>query len=216
MRFAVALILMAACSNSTSNGLPPATDWNTGDPVPNVETPHGAPNADLHGGGAKQPNPHEGVQGAPPLGDDEQQMPNDTTHAFANGDQAAEVDPNHAPSKDPAAPVDPNKRIKGVFKLGAKVADKVKADGAIFLIVKKADAAGQPTGSALAVDRVTWKGVGQGFELGFEDVTGEVLVMARYDQDLDASTKQPGDVVGMTRVKIPSDNVVLELDTVLP
>ena len=32
----------------------------------------------------------------------------------------------------------------------------------------------------------------------------------------DAISKQPGDVTGMTKVKIPADNVELKLDTVLP
>jgi hypothetical protein len=40
--------------------------------------------------------------------------------------------------------------------------------------------------------------------------------MARYDQDADAISKQPGDVTGQIRVKIPAENVKLSLDTVLP
>jgi hypothetical protein len=40
--------------------------------------------------------------------------------------------------------------------------------------------------------------------------------MARYDQDSDAMSKQPGDVTGQLRVKIPAVNVKLALDTVLP
>ena len=39
--------------------------------------------------------------------------------------------------------------------------------------------------------------------------------MARVDQDQDAMTKEPGDVTGMARVKIPATGVVLELDTIL-
>jgi hypothetical protein len=215
--FAVPLALLAACGKSASDGLPPATDWTTADdPMiamvekPPVQTP----------GHAGPKNPHEGVEGAPPLTDDQQQMPNDSTHAFAQQgggpgdhthDHAAEPDPHGGGAN---APADPNKRIKGTFKVSPKVADKLKPGGVIYLMVKRFDAANQPTGAALAVGRV--ERVGQGFELGFEDVTGEVLVMARYDQDTDASTKQPGDVIGVARAKIPADNVVIELDTVLP
>lgn len=207
MRFAIALVLFAACSKSSaSDGLPPATDWATGDPGVGMAPP--VPQQAMPSKGHGGRDVHEGVEGAPPLTDDQQQMPNDQTHAFA---QQGDDQPQHGQN----APADPNKRIRGVFKASPKVADKLKPDGAIFIIVKKPDATGQPTGSALAVDRVTWKTAGQGFELGFEDVTGEVLVTARYDQDGDASTKEVGDVTGLVRVKIPADNVVLELDTIL-
>ena len=41
-------------------------------------------------------------------------------------------------------------------------------------------------------------------------------MIARYDQDSDALTKQPGDVIGQVRVKVPVDHIKLTLDTVLP
>jgi hypothetical protein len=40
--------------------------------------------------------------------------------------------------------------------------------------------------------------------------------MARYDQDSDALTKEPGDVTGQVRVTIPADHIKLSLDTILP
>src|SRR5688572_18594237 len=109
MRFAVALILVAACNSRSTDGLPPATDWSTGDPgVGGGEVPRGVPNPDPHGGGAKV-DPHEGVAGAPPLTDD--QIPNDPTHAHV--EPQAPDDPAHAGIKDSTAPIDPKKRIKG-------------------------------------------------------------------------------------------------------
>jgi hypothetical protein len=42
------------------------------------------------------------------------------------------------------------------------------------------------------------------------------VITARYDQDSDAISKQPGDVTGIARVKVPATNVELKLDTVLP
>jgi hypothetical protein len=39
--------------------------------------------------------------------------------------------------------------------------------------------------------------------------------MARYDQDSDAISKQPGDVTGQVKATIPSEKLVLVLDTVL-
>jgi hypothetical protein len=48
------------------------------------------------------------------------------------------------------------------------------------------------------------------------ELSGDVVVMARYDQDSDAMTKEPGDVTGQLRVKVPANDVKLSLDTVLP
>ena len=48
------------------------------------------------------------------------------------------------------------------------------------------------------------------------ELTGDVVVSARYDQDSDAISKQPGDVTGQLRVKVPADKLVLTLDTILP
>ncbi len=47
-------------------------------------------------------------------------------------------------------------------------------------------------------------------------LTGDVVVIARYDQDGDAISKQPGDVLGQLHVTVPAENVVLTLDNVLP
>jgi hypothetical protein len=42
------------------------------------------------------------------------------------------------------------------------------------------------------------------------------VITARYDQDGDAISKQPGDITGQLRVKVPAENVSLVLDNVLP
>jgi len=42
------------------------------------------------------------------------------------------------------------------------------------------------------------------------------IVTARYDQDGDALTKQPGDLTGQARVKVPAESIALARDTVLP
>jgi hypothetical protein len=48
------------------------------------------------------------------------------------------------------------------------------------------------------------------------ELTGDVIVMARYDQDSDAISKHPGDITGQVRAKVPADKLELTLDTVLP
>src|SRR6266567_1490159 len=76
---------------------------------------------------------------------------------------------------------------------------KVKPGNPVFLIVKRAGPDGAPSGPPLAVDKLTWTGDGMAFELTEEqamvagtDLSGDVVVMARYDQDSDALTRQPG------------------------
>jgi hypothetical protein len=124
---------------------------------------------------------------------------------------------------DPDRPIDPSHRIAGKIEIDAKLKDKVKPGTAIFLIVKRAGADGAPSGPPLAVDKLTWAAGGVAFELteaqamvAGTDLTGDVVVTARYDQDSDAISKQPGDVTGQARVKIPAEGVKLSLDTLLP
>ena len=127
------------------------------------------------------------------------------------------------PAPDPNRPIDPNHRVKGVIAIGAKAAGNAKPGTTVFVVIKRADASGAPTGTPLAVDKLTWnKG-----ELPFEiterqamiagtQLTGDVVVTARYDQDGDAISKQPGDIIGQVRVNIPADKVKLVLDQVVP
>lgn len=186
IRFILVGSLLAACGNKGDHeGLPPATDW-AADPGLGSAAPQPAP------------DPHEGVAGAP-----------EQREAIV---EELQVEEGIDISSD--QPIDPAHRVRGVLKLAKAVADRVKPDGIIYLMAKQPDAAGKPTGTAIAVDRLNWKGDGQSFELG--GATGDVLVIARYDQDEDGITTEPGDVVGMARVKVPADNVVIELSTIVP
>ncbi len=191
IRLLLASTLLAACgTKGSTDGLPPATDWNIDLGVGSAVAPAQE---------APRMNPHEGVPGAPAVDDE----------AAPQEEQVVE---EGIDSSD--QPIDPAHRVRGMLKLAKAVADRVKPEGIIYLMAKTPDAAGKPTGTAMAVDRLNWKGDGQAFELG--GATGDVLVIARYDQDEDGMTTQPGDVVGMARVKVPADNVVIELSTITP
>jgi hypothetical protein len=230
MRLALLLvaILTAGCSKKTQEGLPPATEWQADQAGmdPNVVKPRAVtpPNGD----------PHAGVPGAPPIGaeDDGDEPGNADPHAgivgappIAGGGQmppTTDVTKMGLSAPDKSRPIDPTHHISGVLKLDAKAKGMLKPDGAIFVIAKHPGADGQPAGAALAVDKLTWTKDGMAFELteaqamvAGTELTGDVIVMARYDQDSDAMTKQPGDVMGMVRVKVPADNVTLSLDTIL-
>ena len=59
-------------------------------------------------------------------------------------------------------------------------------------------------------------GKGAAIRIGLTYVTGDVVIMARIDQDGDAISKQPNDIVGQVRVKVPAQNANITLDTLLP
>ena len=223
----LATLVAFGCSKKNPDGLPPAQDWKGGQMGEAAATAKPDPHAGMNMGGGNMGGAHGGAMppGHPPTGD---QLP--PGHPPMPNDQ---MPPGHPPSgpdvtqmgfsaPDPNRKVDPNRRIKGTLKVGAKAKANVKAGGAVFLIVKKADAAGNPSGPPLAVDKVLYAD-----NLKFElteanamvagtELVGDVVVTARFDQDSDAISKQPGDVTGQAKVKVPADNVELTLDTVLP
>ncbi|MGN6104524.1 MAG: c-type cytochrome biogenesis protein CcmI/CycH [Kofleriaceae bacterium] len=215
---------LAGCGKKANEGLPPATDWQSGDSAAGMaqrdpQKPKAASGqGDPHAGFG---DPHAGVPGAPPIGGGED------PHAGMGGNPHAgggvDVTQLGLQSPDPSRPIDPSRRVKGVLKVHPSAKGKVAAGGAIFLIVKRADANGAPSGPPLAVEKVSWVNDAMPFELteanamvAGTELTGDVIVSARYDQDSDAISKQPGDVTGQVRVKVPADKVELVLDTVLP
>jgi uncharacterized protein involved in copper resistance len=218
------LIAATGCSRDkkTQDGLPPAAEWKAdssgamvqmGKDLPPPAPPPGM--AKAQGGG----NPH-GDMGSDPhagLGID----PADP-HAGVNMGGGTDVAAMGLPAPDPNRPIDPTRYVKGVIKIHMKAKSRAKDGMPVFVVVKRADASGQPTGSALAVDKLTWTGTDLSFELtekqamvGGTELVGDVVVTARYDQDGDALSKEPGDIVGQARVKLPADNVQIWLDTIL-
>lgn len=224
------LAIGAGCSRKNQDGLPPANEWQaspgasgSGDSdMPHFNAPPGMkpqagnPHAgmDMGGGGGGDgqagDNPHAGMD-----------MSNPSNPHTAGG--GLDVTKMGLAAPDPDRKIDPNHRLTGTILVDAKVKDKVKPGTAIFVIVKKAGPDGAPSGPPLAVDKLTWMTAGVPFELtdaqamvAGTELSGDVIVTARYDQDSDALSKEPGDVTGQVRIKVPADNVKLTLDTVLP
>jgi hypothetical protein len=207
------LAAAAGCSKKPPEGLPPATDWqaspetgpaNPGEPPAPFAPPPGM--TGVHGGELDD-DPHAG------LDTDE----TDDPHAGVDVTQLGLAAP------DPDRAIDPSHRVAGMIVVDPKTRARVTPGTAVFVIVKRAGADGAPSGSPLAVDKLTWRNDGVPFALteaqamvGGTELTGDVVVTARYDQDSDALTKQPGDLTGQIRVKIPADHIKLSLDTVLP
>jgi hypothetical protein len=245
MRAVLAMLLItvpaaSGCGKKAREGLPPAEDWSqSGGVMASIDESQRPGGMTGHGG-----NPHAGVPGAPPLPDD---MDGDDPHAGVDmgdmgmpgaggggGDPHAGIDMSGGgggvdvtqlgiPAPDPNRKLDPSHRVAGTIRLDPKVKDRVKANGRVFVMVRRAGPDGNPTGSPLAVERLTWSGDAIPFELTDEnamsagtELAGDIVVMARYDQDSDALSRQPGDVTGQVRTKVPADKVELKLDTVLP
>src|SRR3569623_588509 len=195
LALSLALCAAAACSKkkNESEGLPPAQNWS-GDPSGMAQP-------------AQQPsNPHAAA---------------DPTNPHAG--MGADVSQLGLPPPDPNRPIDPSHHVKGFVKIHPKAKDRVKPGTAVFLLVKRAAASGRPTGTPLAVEKLEW---GAGDTVPFElteqqamiagtQLTGDVVVIAHYDQDGAAISKQPGDVMGQVKVKLPAANVTLFLDDVL-
>jgi hypothetical protein len=218
------VLALAGCSKKSQDGLPPATEWQA---QPGAASSPGAADGEL-----PPPAPPPGMKGAaggnPHAG---AAMGGDPADPHAGLDMSGnphegggtDVTKLGLAAPDPNRKIDPSHRVTGVISVDAKAKDKVKPGTAVFLIVKRAGADGAPSGPPLAVDKLTWAADGAPFELtdaqamvAGTELTGDVVVMARYDQDSDALSKQPGDVTGQIRVTIPADHVKLVLDTVLP
>jgi hypothetical protein len=205
-----ALGALAACKDKNkSEGLPPAQEWsaNTGGTMPPATGP-----ANPHA----QANPHTQGSDLP-----EGHPPIDSVHGGAAGGGGPDVAAMGLQGPDPNRKINPNNRVRGTIKVHAKAKDRVKDGGAVFIKVQRA-VDGAPSGPPLAVDKLTWSKDGVPFELTEKqamiagtELSGEVVVTARFDQDGDAISKQPGDVTGSVRVKIPADKVTLTLDDVL-
>lgn len=219
-----AVVLAAGCGRDEKKnpgGLPPAQEWkadSTGAMVPQGGgMPAPAPPPGMAGA---RNNPH-GAMGSDPhagLGID----PTDPHAGLGMGGGGVDVAQLGLPPPDPHRSIDPTRYVRGVIKLRDTAKGRAKAGTPIFLTVKRADASGQGVGTPLAVDKLTWNDGDLAFELterqamiAGTELTGDVVVSARYDQDGDALSKEPGDIVGEARVKLPADNVEVWLETIL-
>ncbi|CAN5793426.1 hypothetical protein BH11MYX3_BH11MYX3_45550 [soil metagenome] len=228
--FLVAAVLASGCSSKkSSDGLPPAQEWSqnsagamvqTGpNAIPPPAPPPGMANPRGGNGMAGGNDPHAGL-GIDPVGG----RGGDDPHAGLDMNESGSPDVTKLglPPPDPDRNVDPTRYVNGVIRVHMKAQARAKAGIPIFIVVKRADASGQPTGTPLAFDKLIWNNGELNVELTEQqamvagtELTGEVIVSARYDQDSDALSKEPGDIVGQVKVKLPADNVQIWLDTIL-
>jgi hypothetical protein len=190
-----------------------------------ADDPHGggAEDDDPHGGMAMDPtaaNPHAGMAMDPTAANPHAGMAMDPTAANPHGGMDPGGDP---PVDNPHGGVigqevvDPGHVVRGVIELGAAAAGKAKPGTAVFVIAKHPDAQGKPAGALLGVQRVDWPATGDAaFTIEGPSLEGDVVVTAHYDQDGEVRSTDPGDLLGAARVTVPSDKLVITLDTVAP
>lgn len=119
--------------------------------------------------------------------------------------------------------IDPNKYIKGSIKPTEETKVGIPKGAVIFVSVKRANPkTGAPMGAPLAVKRLRLSTWPVWFNLTEEDAMiagtrfeGDVVVVAWADQDQDAISKMPGDVLGQVRTMIPAKDLEIRLDQVL-
>ncbi len=186
MRAWLWLAALAACQSQGASGLPPAEQWTAASPAPVAEaTP------------AATTNPHAMPHGQAP-----------------HGTIGTDVSKMGLPPPDPNRKIDLARHVRGVIRPAPLV--EVADNTAVFVIAKQAGPDGKPSGPPLAVRRLTWSGKELAFSLSDANqmiagtkLAGDVIVMAHYDQDGDALTKQPGDLIAQARVTVPADDVKL-------
>lgn len=237
-RIGVVALLAAALSTAcdkrekdtnTNQGLPPADQWQAPPQAlppggaaaapadPHAQTLPGMGSSNPHAPGMMQGNPHGSApanpHGAAPA----------NPHAGTDGQGGVDVESLGLQPPDPNRNIDPNHFLRGSIKPTEETKVGIPSGAVIFISVKRADpGTGQPVGSPLAVKRLRLTEWPVWFNLTDEDamimgtaLSGDVVITAWADQDQDAISKTPGDVLGTTRATVPAKDLTITLDTII-
>jgi hypothetical protein len=216
-------LVAAGCGKDESSsadkgprGLPPSEQVELPEAMPGqvaggARNPHGGdPHAGMNMGGG---DPHAGMNmggGDPHAGLD-----------MGGGDPHAGVDMGgQMPTFED---VDPNKFLKGKIVAAKGLGKQVEGGDIMFISVKPIDPlTGDVIGNTLAVDRldvvqlpIEFSLTGANAMVAGTRFEGDVVIQVRVDQDGEARSKQPGDIEGSLKAKIPQDGLTLTLDTVV-
>ncbi len=123
-----------------------------------------------------------------------------------------------APASAATGPTTAGGTLHGKISIAAALKDKAKAGDTLFIIARKSEA-----GPPLAAKRETVSTFPIEYTLGAENVmmagsdwSGEVVVTARVDKDGNATTKNPGDLVGKTKpITVGSQSADIVIDEAL-
>jgi hypothetical protein len=131
-------------------------------------------------------------------------------------EEAASIPPPPAPQASPsqgAAAEMATTRLVGSVELDDKLAGAVPANATLYLIVR---VAGREGGPPLAVQQVRSPEFPYDFSISERDamiagtpLIGEMTLLARLDQDGDAFTTTPGDLLGQTSPVVAGDTGIV-------
>jgi hypothetical protein len=182
------------------------------------------PHAGMNMGGGDPDDPHAGMsmggQGDPHAGLSGDQDP----HANLDmGGGGGDPDMAGLQPPDPDRKIDANKFLRGTIRAGKDLTAAIKPGAVLFLSAWPVDpTTGELLGAPVAVAKLEVDKLPMKFELSERDVMvdgtrfeGDVLISARVDGDGEARTKEPGDVEGRSRARIPARGIDLVLDTAL-
>lgn len=232
---AVALLATTGCEKQDPAGMPdgvktPAAKTGAPAPAPVQQAKvEGAAMAPGSQPGAALPPGHPPTGGMPPGHPPAGNMPpgHPPTGALPPGHPpAGNMPAGHPPTGMPAPgeAVGAGGTLSGTIALDPSMTDKVKAGSVLFIIVRRDEGEGQK-GMLLAAKKIPVTGTGMfplKYTVGPADVmmqgtqlAGGVRVEARVDQDGDAISKAPGDVVGVLArgVKVGDEGVDFALDS---
>ena len=105
--------------------------------------------------------------------------------------------------------------IEGTVEPSPALRGEVKAGDTIYLVAKEIDpATGEPGKLPIGIDRLEAGAGAVSFSLSVtaSGTAAEVLVTARVDRDGEARSRNPGDVEGSVKTKLPAGGVKLILD----
>jgi hypothetical protein len=224
---ALGSLTVAACDKKKNEGLPPASKWKDTGSSGGGSTAGGGgghmgggggaadPHAGMNMGGGTGADPHAGMNMGGGTGAD--------PHAGMNmggGDPHAGMDMGGGGG---TGTVNPDNFLAGTITIDPKLKGKIPAGGTLYVSARRPDANGEPApGMPLVVERLAIDPAGNPFHLGEDNamtgagtvqLTGDVVIVARYDQDGNPTTKEPGDVTGKLKVTVPAKDLKIVLDT---
>jgi hypothetical protein len=222
------VVLAVGCDKKEdAGGLPPASKWHSGSgSAGSTPDPHAGMNMGGGAGAGGTADPHAGMDmggGAGGTADPHAGM--DMSGGAGGADPHAGMDMSGGAhggggGGGAARAPNPDRYLRGTITVGAKFKDAIKPGGALYVTAKRPDPkTGEGVGMPLVVQKLTIDAAGVPFDLteadamaGSVELTGDLVVTARYDQDGDAFSKQEGDVSGSVRVTVPAKDLKIVLD----
>ena len=129
--------------------------------------------------------------------------------------------PNTAAAAIPPPGQASGQQITGTITVDPKLKDAVNPQWTLFIIARSAEGGGGPP---LAVKKIDRPGFPLAYSLGSENVmmqgrpfSGKVTIIVRLDKDGNATTRDPGDLIGEYKknpVEVGSKNVDIVLDQI--